>query len=252
MLTLSGEVFEEDLRSSMIEVAQRASRDGRVSEVVDSLTVVGGALPEGFEEIAGRVAEVASLCIAGNAWLTEKTFSVDCEITRAMEPEVRRLVELPLLGASLGDVRLRRLVERPLLGASLGDVRLVVAEELERCGTELAALQQDDRIEFQSGSAMIAPDATAHLSRIADLTNRCPGVVRVEGHTDNTGVQDSNHILSLARAHALRDALVSRGVPLARFHLVALGETNPVANNNTAEGRARNRRAEVRIVFDAN
>ena len=69
--------------------------------------------------------------------------------------------------------------------------------------------------------------------------------VRIVGHTDNTGSDAVNDPLSVNRASRTRDHLVARGVALARVDVSGMGERQPVASNDTAEGRARNRRVEI-------
>jgi outer membrane protein OmpA-like peptidoglycan-associated protein len=67
----------------------------------------------------------------------------------------------------------------------------------------------------------------------------------VEGHTDSQGSDASNQELSRGRAQAVRDFLVSRGVPADRIRADALGSSRPVGDNKTPEGRASNRRVEI-------
>ena len=71
--------------------------------------------------------------------------------------------------------------------------------------------------------------------------------VLVEGHTDSKGPDDANMALSQARAESVRAYLVSRGVKPARISAVGRGEAQPVATNDTPEGRANNRRVEIVI-----
>jgi OOP family OmpA-OmpF porin len=68
--------------------------------------------------------------------------------------------------------------------------------------------------------------------------------VRIAGHTDGNGAADANLDLSQRRAQAAFDYLVGRGASSERFEVIGYGETQPIADNNTAEGRAKNRRIE--------
>jgi len=70
-------------------------------------------------------------------------------------------------------------------------------------------------------------------------------VMVVEGHTDSQGNDDANQVLSEQRAKSVRDYLVSRGVAADRITSTGKGETSPVADNKSAEGRANNRRVEI-------
>ena len=72
--------------------------------------------------------------------------------------------------------------------------------------------------------------------------------VIITGYTDNVGAPDFNSKLSLQRAEAVRDALVSLGADPNRLQVHGAGEAKPIADNSTAEGRAKNRRVEVEVV----
>ncbi|MPN55596.1 Peptidoglycan-binding protein ArfA [bioreactor metagenome] len=69
--------------------------------------------------------------------------------------------------------------------------------------------------------------------------------VRIIGHTDNVGSDAANNLLAVNRADATRDYLVSRGVASKRISIDGRGEHEPIADNATADGRAKNRRVEI-------
>src|SRR5271157_2126301 len=71
--------------------------------------------------------------------------------------------------------------------------------------------------------------------------------IKITGYTDSTGAVDYNQKLSLRRAEAVRDYLVSLGADASKMEVTGAGEANPVADNKTREGRAKNRRVEVEI-----
>ena len=100
---------------------------------------------------------------------------------------------------------------------------------------------------FDSDSAKIKPESHEALDRAVDLLKRVPtmrGVI--EGHTDSTGSAAHNQALSERRAAAVSDYLVERGIDASRVPSKGLGESDPVADNHTAEGRALNRRVVLR------
>ncbi|MEX0914268.1 MAG: OmpA family protein, partial [Wenzhouxiangellaceae bacterium] len=72
--------------------------------------------------------------------------------------------------------------------------------------------------------------------------------IRIEGHTDSTGPAALNLRLSEARANAVNDALIERGIDAARLKAVGMGEDFPIATNQTEEGRASNRRVDVIVL----
>lgn len=103
-------------------------------------------------------------------------------------------------------------------------------------------------IEFESGQAVIRPSGQAILDEMATALQKVKGKkVEVIGHTDNTGLRETNLALSLARAEAVRSYLAGKGINTALIAVSGQGPDRPVAENSTAEGRARNRRIEFRV-----
>ena len=97
---------------------------------------------------------------------------------------------------------------------------------------------------FASGSAKLTAAARASLQQMADVVGGKKSV-RVEAHTDSQGADAANLALSQQRADAVRQALLASGLPPARVKAVGKGESDPLTDNGTAEGRARNRRVEM-------
>jgi outer membrane protein OmpA-like peptidoglycan-associated protein len=105
-----------------------------------------------------------------------------------------------------------------------------------------------DHLNFQSGSSQITPDSLKSINDLAQILKAYPNVqVQVAGHTDNTGTSEANHALSLARAEAVKTALVNQGISADRVATQGFGEDRPIASNDTEEGRAHNRRIELNV-----
>ena len=101
---------------------------------------------------------------------------------------------------------------------------------------------------FAVDSASVRPDLRADLSTVASSLLRYPNSrIEVIGHTDNTGSAAYNQDLSERRARAVQAALQQAGVPAARLTAIGRGESQPVASNYTAQGKAANRRVEISI-----
>lgn len=117
------------------------------------------------------------------------------------------------------------------------------------------ALQADGRVVISGGilfefdSAKINPSAMELVSRIADVMKQNPNLnVAVVGYTDNTGNFNYNIKLSQRRANTIVDQLVKDGVATNRLAGVGVGPLNPIASNDTEEGRAQNRRVELVLI----
>ena len=100
-------------------------------------------------------------------------------------------------------------------------------------------------ITFDVGKATIKPESMGEINRIVQLMNENPTLkFSVEGHTDSTGNAASNQTLSEQRSQAIVDKLVELGIAKDRLTAVGKGQNSPIADNNTDEGRAKNRRVE--------
>jgi outer membrane protein OmpA-like peptidoglycan-associated protein len=106
-------------------------------------------------------------------------------------------------------------------------------------------------VQFASGAASLNSSAREALARFAGIVGVYPALrFAVEGHTDSVGNYESNRTLSLQRAITVRDYLISQGVPASTINVEGLGSDQPIADNGTAEGRARNRRVEIILTGD--
>ncbi len=104
-------------------------------------------------------------------------------------------------------------------------------------------------VNFDFDKSEIRPDAAVILDEaIRILADRPTVRIRVEGHTDWTGTEAYNQGLSERRAAAVKRYLVEHGIAADRLQTAGYGETRPVASNQTREGRALNRRVELRVV----
>jgi len=102
---------------------------------------------------------------------------------------------------------------------------------------------------FDFNKSVVKPDGKAKLD---DLVGKIKGinleVIIAVGHTDAVGADASNQKLSVRRSEAVKAYLVSKGIEKNRVYTEGKGEKQPVADNKTAEGRAKNRRVEIEVV----
>ena len=165
-----------------------------------------------------------------------------------------------LAGAAIGDSR-----GATLAGAGLGALggyiwtnqmaQKKAAMEQATAGTGVAVTQTPDNqlklnipsdISFDSGRADIKANLRPILDQFAQGLSAQPNTeVRIIGHTDSTGSDAINNPLSINRADSARDYLVARGVNTHQIQIDGRGSREPVADNNSDAGRARNRRIEI-------
>lgn len=103
-------------------------------------------------------------------------------------------------------------------------------------------------IEFETGSATLTPQGRQILDQMAAALSKLQNrTVDIIGHTDNSGNRTSNIALSQARADAVKGYLITKGIPPQQMTTTGVGPDQPIAPNDMAEGRARNRRIEFRV-----
>lgn len=154
-----------------------------------------------------------------------------------------------ILGAGIGAIG----------GAAIGSYMDRQEREIRErtAGTDVEVIRQGDDlilsmpsgITFATDSSTVQPQFRPTLDKVADVLDRYNQTyVDVYGHTDSTGSDAYNQALSERRADAVAQYLVMRGVESARLEALGYGETQPIASNDTVEGRAQNRRVEIKVV----
>ncbi len=108
-----------------------------------------------------------------------------------------------------------------------------------------------DNLEFLTAKSVIKDESKPSLIELAELLKKkSDWKLQIAGHTDNVGNAQSNLVLSKKRAEAVRDFLIENGVETERLNVLYFGQTQPIESNDTAEGRQRNRRVEMTIIFN--
>jgi len=104
-------------------------------------------------------------------------------------------------------------------------------------------------ISFETGSAQLAPNFYSSLNKVAMSLKEYPdSSIQIVGHTDSTGPAALNQQLSVNRANAVVIYLTAQDIARQRMHALGMGPSQPIADNHTAEGRAQNRRVEIKII----
>ena len=223
-IRLSGEIDSQGSRRQAV-----ARAEALFEEVEDNLTVTdqapAGPLADAVERSLATLAQLER----GSAHWIDGNLHIDGLVRAEDEDSLRS-------GFSEAEAR------RPL-----GSLVLEITQSTSECNDAFAAQLRESTINFDTGSARIDPSSQALLSDLAALANRCPGDLRIEGHTDNVGDDNANQQLSEARADAVADALNVAGVSERRLRAIGFGEASPIADNATASGRAANRRIVIQI-----
>ncbi len=206
-----------------------------------------------FAYIALRMAETAS--VYGNAAAAREQESRAKQEYASTQDVLRTSAEKDLQSQRQLTAEQARELEKERAARQQLEGRLKTALESLR---EMAMVKEEQRglvitlngsVLFATGKSELLPTAKERLAEVAvALKDAKPDqVFTVEGHTDSVGSDIDNQKLSQARAEAVRAFLVSQGVASDRITAVGQGEARPIADNNSPEGRANNRRVEIVI-----
>ena len=101
-------------------------------------------------------------------------------------------------------------------------------------------------INFETGKSDIKPESQPIIDQLSEMLMQNQTLkISIEGHTDNVGGDKTNQLLSESRAKSVMNALISKGIEVSRLKSKGWGQSKPIADNNTEEGRAKNRRVEI-------
>ncbi|MEM7220035.1 MAG: OmpA family protein [Pseudomonadota bacterium] len=227
----AGGSFAGNARVAGVEDAHAAALDAAFGDGA-GITIeqsTASALPGDIGAI-GRARALLDLLERGSASYDNGVLSVAGLVSADREAAVRGLFNEPLDGVGSGDLALR------------------VAAAIDTCNSDYAAALSDSTINFATGSAVIESSSQPLLARLAEVARNCPGYLAVEGHTDNVGNAEFNRGLSQERAQSVASALASLGIDSTRLQVSGYGMDQPIADNETASGRAQNRRIEIRSI----
>ena len=205
--------------------------------VVDG-TVLDPALPEGWPVRVLAGVEALSALEEGRLEVTASRVSVEgWGLDEHVEQRVRDLLA--------GKVGQDAQVDVTFNAEAAAAAALAARPRPEICADQINAILESDSIRFAAGSAEIVPESAGMIAAIADVLRGCPGAeFEIAGHTDGQGPEAVNRQLSEDRAAAVAAALQAEDLPLVTLVAHGYGASRPIADNATADGRARNRRIE--------
>jgi OOP family OmpA-OmpF porin len=231
-LTLSGYVPDNNVHAA---IAQAASRKFFNEKVVDNLKASIGA-PSGFAAAVVPALAALSRLSTGTLVVSDREVKLSGDA---------------LYDAAAAQIRAGLGKEFPQGFQYKADISVKPASapvDASVCQQLFSELLGKGNIRFEPARATIDPDSRGLLDRLVEIAMRCPNAnIEVAGHTDADGQDAANLTLSEKRAQAVVDYLEKAGLPASRFTALGYGSTQPVADNNTDEGKAQNRRIEFLV-----
>jgi OOP family OmpA-OmpF porin len=244
---------EEEARAT--RVAAEAAARAKAEEEARATRVAAEAAARAKAELEARTALdvhaltswLRSMLRAGSVDVKDGVLSITGEAwTPNLIAILDRLKGLLPGGLRPGDIRITDLGAPGAPGAPPPPVKSEQQARADQaCQLEFSGVLSRGAIRFRTGSAHISDESSDVLNELARVLKACTtSEVEIAGHTDNVGNPDNNLDLSRRRAQAVVDYLGKAGVSSSKLSAAGYGETRPIATNETAEGKARNRRIE--------
>ncbi len=231
-----------------------AIKQARVALASATNSFKGGTKSAG-NDYARRSIELSSQALT--AWVEDMEVKAEAERLAREQATKAALSETSAALGTSEDARRELEIERQRLEeerAILKAQRDELARRLSGALEAVAGTQQTARgyvlsfgdINFDTGKATLKDIARLNIAKLSGILLMMPGLnIRVEGHTDSTGSDEINMKLSKERADAVQTIMTEMGVDPARIISEGYGKNNPIAENDSAEGRAKNRRVEI-------
>lgn len=241
--TISGEISDETNRNAVVAELEKHFAAGVVAD--------GFAVKEGAPSERDWLSKMFALIRIGADTLDEGELFVSADQkvvqftgeyeTRQARREARDAIDKVMAETTFAFVS----------GLAIPEPPAFTREEVEELQGNIDDLIEGKVVEFELNSDVLTPIGKALLDEIILALDQFPAVpIEIAGHTDNQGDPVENQDLSLRRAQAAFDYLIDRGQDPERFEVKGYGEDVPLVSNDTAEGRARNRRIEFKALLE--
>ncbi|WP_052701041.1 OmpA family protein [Loktanella sp. S4079] len=218
--------------------ADIAARDETIASLEGALETAAAETAE-FAEAATEVESLTETVAARDATIAE----LEAQLAANAPAEDTADLDGQIADLTAQLAKQDQTIEMLRLG--IGDDAMPADELAEVCMGWARGLLDSSQITFATGTTTISDSSVQTLERLRDLAIGCKNeglMIEIGGHTDSQGGEAENQRLSEARAQAVLDYMVDLGVEASTMQAVGFGETNPVATNDTREGRAANRR----------
>ena len=203
--------------------------------IIDELEVVAGA-PDSWMQVINEASTGLSRLIEGRAEM------IDNELTISGSATSQGIADTVQNTTAADGYRRNYAIK-----VVAADVDNLISEAAS-CQDKFNTLLTNEMIHFETGKAIFVAESEVLLQALWFAAEKCPNVnITIEGHTDNLGSESDNERLSNERAAAVISYLVKKGVSAGRLKATGYGESQPIADNNTEEGRELNRRIEFLV-----
>lgn len=224
-LTLSGTLASESDKNAVLNITKEAFRDHSIDH---SLSVKENVAPLDNLHFISALTPLS---------LGPKQIKAELKNNRFQ------------LSGSTSQANTAQQIESKLRQSFNGKISNNIKFDSAYCQRFIDAALKNKQITFDLGKASISPVSLPLLDTIINAINRCPTVnYEISGHTDNSGNQALNLILSQKRAQTVANELSARGINPERLSAKGYGSSLPIAENNSVDGKAKNRRIEFKII----
>jgi len=216
-----------------------------------------------YENFARAIVFTTAVATFGAGCTTINPYGGEQQVSKASKGAGIGAVTGAIIGAAVGGGSAKGILIGAGVGAATGGAagyymdqqEALLRQELEGSGVGVTrvgdqiTLNMPGNVTFKTDSSDLRPEFFEVLNSVALVLQKFENTtIEVAGHTDSTGPAEYNQKLSERRAQSVSRYLHAQGVIEGRFWTIGYGETRPIANNDTAAGRQRNRRVELQIV----
>ncbi|OUS07176.1 hypothetical protein A9Q96_07675 [Rhodobacterales bacterium 52_120_T64] len=234
---LEGVTIDEISKRTLLTYAEAKFGHDSVTDI----SKVADFAPHGWTSRQLVALEVLAMLNVGNIKVTEETVTVTgTGETAGLYDAILGKLEAGFGAGARFTIVVEEIIPEPVVEDK---------PDAKECETEISTLLDENQILFAPSSAVIESASVKTINKIVSILNRCKDAAfEIGGHTDSQGREEMNLNLSQTRADAVLDSLLARNMLLGDLTAVGYGETQPLADNETEEGRQENRRIAFKLL----